>query len=51
VDFPGDTVPIWGGRAGEVSLRAKLFVAVMGASSWLYAEASQGPGRPQGRPE
>jgi transposase len=39
VDFPGDTVPIWDGRTGEVALRAELFVAVLGASSWLYAEA------------
>ena len=39
VDFPGDTVPVWDRRAGEVALRAELFVAVMGASNYLYAEA------------
>ena len=39
VDFPGDTVPVWDRRTGEVALRAELFVAIMGASSYLYAEA------------
>jgi transposase len=39
VDFPGDTVPIWDRATGEIALRAELFVAVMGASNWLYAEA------------
>jgi transposase len=39
VDFPGNTVPIYDPRTGEVALRAELFVAVMGASNYLYAEA------------
>jgi transposase len=39
VDFPGDTIPVWDRRTGEVALRAELFVAVMGASNYLYAEA------------
>ena len=39
VDFPGNTVPVWDRRTGEVALRAELFVAVMGASNYLYAEA------------
>ncbi|MGH3122835.1 MAG: IS21 family transposase, partial [Streptosporangiaceae bacterium] len=39
VDFPGDTVPVFDRRAGEIALRAELFVAVMGASNYLYAEA------------
>ena len=39
VDFPGDTIPIWDRQTGEVLLRAELFVAVAGASSYLYAEA------------
>jgi hypothetical protein len=43
VDFPGDTVPVWDRRTGEISLRAELFVAVLGASSWLYAEAFPSP--------
>ncbi len=39
VDFPGDTIPVWDRATGEVALRAELFVAVLGASSYLYAEA------------
>jgi len=39
VDFPGETVPVFDPRTGEVALRAELFVAVMGASNYLYAEA------------
>ena len=39
VDFPGDTVPVWDRRTGEIALRAELFVAVLGASNYLYAEA------------
>src|SRR3974377_1789415 len=39
VDFAGDTIPVWDRRTGEISLRAELFVAVAGASSYLFAEA------------
>jgi transposase len=39
VDFPGMTIPIYDARTLEVSFHAELFVAVMGASSYLYAEA------------
>jgi transposase len=39
VDFPGETVPVWDRRSGEVALRAELFVAVAGASNYLFAEA------------
>jgi transposase len=39
VDFPGDTIPVFDRATGEVALRAELFVAVLGASSYLYAEA------------
>lgn len=39
VDFPGDTIPVYDRKTGEVLLRAELFVAVAGASSYLYAEA------------
>src|SRR5260370_39652842 len=39
VDFPGDTIPVFDRAAGEVALRAELFVAVMGASNYLYADA------------
>ena len=39
VDFPGLTIPIYDEETLEVSFRAELFVAVLGASSYLYAEA------------
>ena len=39
VDFPGDKIPIYSRETGEVGLEAELFVAVAGASSYLYAEA------------
>jgi transposase len=39
VDFPGDRLPIYERRRGEVSLFAELFVAVLGASNYLFAEA------------
>jgi transposase len=39
VDFPGHKIPIYDARSGKLSLEAELFVAVLGASSYLYAEA------------
>jgi len=39
VDFPGQRLPIYDRRSGEVTFFAELFVAVLGASSYLYAEA------------
>ena len=39
VDFPGLTVPIYDERSLTVSFHAELFVAALGASSYLYAEA------------
>jgi transposase len=39
VDFPGQLLPIYDRRSGEVSFEAELFVAVLGASSFLHAEA------------
>ena len=39
VDFPGDRLAIYDRRSGEVAFNAELFVAVMGASNFLYAEA------------
>src|SRR5919201_5534908 len=38
VDFAGDTVPIFDAIAGKIR-HAKIFVAVMGASNYTYAEA------------
>jgi hypothetical protein len=39
VDFPGQRLAIYDRRSGEVAFGAELFVAVLGASSYLYAEA------------
>ena len=39
VDFSGEKIPIYDRRTGEVVLNAELFVAVAGASNYLYAEA------------
>jgi transposase len=38
VDFPGQTIPIVDPATGEI-WRAELFVAVLGASNYTYAEA------------
>ena len=39
VDFAGRRIPIYEDRTGHVVFEAELFVAVLGASSYLYAEA------------
>jgi transposase len=39
VDFPGLTIAVYDEVTMEVLYRAELFVAVMGASNYLYAEA------------
>ncbi len=39
VDFPGLTIPVYDEVTLDVAFRAELFVAVLGASSYLYAEA------------
>jgi transposase len=39
VDFAGQQIPIYDEKTGERALDAELFVAVLGASSYLYAEA------------
>lgn len=39
VDFPGDRLSICDPRSGEVAFLAELFVIVLGASNYLYAEA------------
>lgn len=41
VDFPGRTIPIYDERSGEKAFDAELFVAVLGASNYLYAEATR----------
>jgi hypothetical protein len=46
VDFAGDTVPVFDALTGEAGA-AKIFVAVLGASNYTYAEArfSEAPTR------
>ena len=41
VDFAGDTMPITDPKTGEV-WDAQIFVSVLGASGYLYAEATRG---------
>ena len=40
VDFAGDTVPITDPETGEV-WQAQVFVSVLGASGYLYVEATR----------
>ncbi len=42
IDYAGDTVPIVDAKTGEVT-QASIFVAVLGASSYTFAEASLNP--------
>lgn len=39
VDFPGQRIPIYDAKTGAVDFEGELFVAVLGASNYLYAEA------------
>ena len=39
IDYSGDTVAIINSATGEIR-RAEIFVAVLGASSYVYAEAT-----------
>lgn len=39
VDFAGLTVPVYDSSSGDVSFRAQVFVSVLGASNYIYAEA------------
>jgi transposase len=39
VDFPGETLPIYDPKTSELAMRAELFVAALGASGYVYAEA------------
>ncbi|HUS62102.1 MAG TPA: hypothetical protein VMY34_07890, partial [Acidimicrobiales bacterium] len=39
VDFPRRRIPIYDAKTGGVAFEVELFVAVLGASSLLYAEA------------
>jgi transposase len=39
IDFPGQTLPIYDRATNAVAFEAELFVAALGASSYVYAEA------------
>jgi len=41
VDFPGEQIPVYDRTSGEVALRAELFVAVAGASSYLLLPGAE----------
>jgi len=41
VDFAGRRIPIYDERSRQVSFEAELFVAALGASGYLYAEATR----------
>lgn len=40
VDYAGSTIPIHNANRGEIEFAAAIFVAVLGASSHTFAEAS-----------
>jgi transposase len=41
VDYAGDKIPIYDRHTGEVDFQASLFVAVLGASSYTFVEATR----------
>ena len=41
IDYAGDKIPVYDRRTGEVDFEASLFVAVLGASNYTFAEASR----------
>ena len=41
IDYAGDKIPVYDQRTGEVDFEASLFVAVLGASNYTFAEASR----------
>jgi len=41
IDYAGDKIPVYNPRTGDVDLEASLFVAVWGASSYTFAEATR----------
>ena len=40
VDYSGDTVPIYDEKTGQIKGNAQIFVAVMGASNYIYIDAT-----------
>ena len=45
IDYAGDKIPIYDPRTGDVDFQASLFVAVLGASSYTFAEATRSQDR------
>ncbi len=41
IDYAGTTIPIVDNRTGEIMFEAAIFVAVLGASNYTYAEATR----------
>jgi len=41
IDYAGTTIPVVDNRTGEIMFEAAIFVAVMGASNYTYAEATR----------
>jgi transposase len=41
IDYAGDKIPIYDSRTGDLDFQASLFVAVLGASSYTFAEATR----------
>jgi transposase len=41
IDYAGDKIPIYDHQTGEVDFQASLFVAVLGASSYTFAQATR----------
>ena len=41
IDYAGDKIPLYDPRTGAVDFQASLFVAVLGASSYTFAEATR----------
>jgi transposase len=41
VDYAGDKIPIYDRKTGEILYQASIFVAVLGASNYTFAEATE----------
>ena len=41
IDYAGSTIPVVDNRTGEIMFEAAIFVAVLGASNYTYAEATR----------
>jgi transposase len=41
IDYAGDKIPIYDRQTGEVDFQASLFVAVLGASSYTFVQATR----------